>query len=118
MQQEQRLVPLRQQLVPLEPKRQQLVLELEQQLELVLQLELLFYRKRPGRKLQRWLPKRVICSFFDTLIYIRKQFLKRLTETVCLPVQAGEFERYQPNAKVYADLPPIAKGKDTTIQRI
>jgi len=41
------------QLEQLEPKRQQLVLELERQLELVLQLGLLFYRKRPGRKLQR-----------------------------------------------------------------
>lgn len=42
---------LRQLLVPLEPKRQQLVLA--QQLEQVLQLGLLFYRKRPGRKLRR-----------------------------------------------------------------
>ena len=71
MQQVQRLGPLRQQLVQLlEPKRQQLVLVLAQQLVLVLQLELLFYRKRRGRKLQRWLPKRVICSFFDTLIHM------------------------------------------------
>ncbi|MEY3871671.1 MAG: hypothetical protein RLZZ296_666 [Pseudomonadota bacterium] len=53
VQQEQQLELLRQQLEQLEPKRQQLVLELEQQLELVLQLGLLFYRKRPGRKLQR-----------------------------------------------------------------
>ena len=64
MQLEQRL---RQQVQRQEQKRQQLVLE--RRLELVLQLGLLFYRKRPGRKLQRWLPKRVICSFFDTLIY-------------------------------------------------
>ena len=53
VQQEQQLELLRQQLEKLEPKRQQLGLELEQQLELVLQLGLLFYRKRPGRKLQR-----------------------------------------------------------------
>ena len=53
---------LRQQQVQrLEPMRQQLVLE--RQLELVLQLGLLFYRKLPGRKLQRSLPRRVICSF-------------------------------------------------------
>ncbi|MFT4991350.1 MAG: hypothetical protein ACI9LD_000538 [Polaromonas sp.] len=42
---------LRQLLVPLEPQRQQLVLA--QQLELGLQLGLLFYRKRPRRKLRR-----------------------------------------------------------------
>ncbi len=52
MQQEQRLEPMRQQLEQrLEPMRQQL--EQERQLEQVLQLELLFYRKRPGRKLRR-----------------------------------------------------------------
>ncbi len=60
----------RQQQVRLEPKRQQLELVLEQQLELVLQLGLLFYRKRPERKRQRWRPKRVTCSFFDTLVHI------------------------------------------------
>ena len=55
-------VQLRQQQVQrLEQMRQQLVLE--RQLELVLQLGLLFYRKLPGRKLQRSLPRRVICSF-------------------------------------------------------
>jgi hypothetical protein len=50
---------------------------LEQRLVLVLVLVVLFYRKQPGRKLQRSLPRRVICSFFDTLINIRKQFPKK-----------------------------------------
>jgi len=58
-----------------EQRRQQLVQE--QQRVLVLVLVLLFYRKQPGRKLQRSLPRRVICSFFDTLINIRKQFSKK-----------------------------------------
>jgi hypothetical protein len=52
VQQEQQLEPMHQQLEQrLEPMHQQL--ELERQLELVLQLGLLFYRKRPGRKLRR-----------------------------------------------------------------
>ena len=73
---------LRQQLVQQQERlRQQLVpkllgLVLVQQLELGLQLGLLFYRKRPGRKLQRWLPKQVICSFLDTLICETKIFEK------------------------------------------
>jgi hypothetical protein len=55
VQQVQQLEPKRQQLERLEPKRQQLALALVlvQQLALVLQLGLLFYRKRPGRKLRR-----------------------------------------------------------------
>jgi len=53
VQQVQQLEPKRQQLERLEPKRQQLALVLVQQLALVLQLGLLFYRKRPGRKLRR-----------------------------------------------------------------
>ena len=75
MQQVQRQEPMRQQQVRQEPMRQQQVLE--QRLVLVLVLLLLFYRKQPGRKLQRSLPRRVICSFFDTLINIRKQFSKK-----------------------------------------
>jgi hypothetical protein len=67
---------LRQQVQRQEPMRQQLVLV--QQLELVLQLGLLFCRKLPERKLQRSLPKRVICSFFDTLINVRKQFFEKV----------------------------------------
>jgi hypothetical protein len=63
VQQVQQLEPKRQQLERLEPKRQQLALVLVQRLALGLQLGLLFYRKRPGRKLQRRLPKRVTCSF-------------------------------------------------------
>jgi hypothetical protein len=62
VQQEQQLEPMRQQQVQrLEPMRQQQVQE--QPLGLVLGLVLLFYRKQPGRKLQRSLPRRVICSF-------------------------------------------------------
>ncbi len=62
VQQVQRLEPMRQQQVQrLEPMRQQQVQE--QRLVLVLVLVLLFYRKQPGRKLQRSLPRRVICSF-------------------------------------------------------
>ena len=76
MQQEQQLGPLRQQLVQLlEPMRQQLVLEQRLVLELPLAL-LLFYRKQQERKQLRWRPEREICSFFDTLKYIRKKFLK------------------------------------------
>ena len=60
-----------------EPKLQQQVLV--QQLELVLQLGLLFCRRLPGRKLQRSLPKRVICSFFDTLINVGKRFFEKAT---------------------------------------
>ena len=58
-----------------EPMRQQqeLVQELQQVLVLVLVL-LLSYRKRPEQQLQRSLPKRVICSFFDSLRNMRKQF--------------------------------------------
>ncbi len=75
MQLEQRLEPMHQQQGQrLEPMHQQLVLEQRQVLVL---LVLLFYRKQPGRKLQRSLPRRVICSFFDTLINIRKQFSKK-----------------------------------------
>jgi hypothetical protein len=74
-QQVQRLEPLRQLEQRLEQLRQQLVQEQQRVLEL--ELVLLFYRKQPGRKLQRSLPIRVICSFFDTLINIRKQFSKK-----------------------------------------
>jgi hypothetical protein len=61
VQQVQRQERLQQQVQRLGPKRQQQVLV--QRLALVLQLGLLFYRKLPGRKLQRSLPRRVICSF-------------------------------------------------------
>jgi hypothetical protein len=60
-----------------EPMRQQLELELVQVLQQVQVQELvllLSYRKRPEQQLQRSLPKRVICSFFDSLMNIRKQF--------------------------------------------
>jgi hypothetical protein len=67
-QQHQQLVQRHQQQ---ERLRQELVLVLaHQQLVLVQRLGpepqrgLLFYRKLPKRKLQRSLPKRVICSFF------------------------------------------------------
>ena len=53
MQQVQQLEQKRQQLERLEPKRQQLALVLVQRLALGLRLGLLFYRKRPGRKLRR-----------------------------------------------------------------
>lgn len=49
-----------------------LVLALARQLELVLRPGLLFYRKLLMRKLQRWLPKQVICSFLVTLIFRQK----------------------------------------------
>ena len=54
-------------------QQQELVQVLQQVLvqELVL---LLSYRKRPEQQLQRSLPKRVICSFFDSLMNLRKQF--------------------------------------------
>jgi hypothetical protein len=58
-----------------EPMRQQQ--ELVQVLQQVLVQELvllLSYRKRPEQLLQRSLPKRVICSFFDSLMNMRKQF--------------------------------------------
>jgi hypothetical protein len=58
-----------------EPMRQQQVLVQELQQVLVQELVLLLsYRKRPEQQLQRSLPKRVICSFFDSLMNIRKQF--------------------------------------------
>jgi hypothetical protein len=59
------------------PKRQQLVLERERELRLVLEqvLELLlFCRKQPEQQLQRSLPKRVTCSFFDSLMNVRNNF--------------------------------------------
>ena len=64
-----------QQQVQRQPMRQQQ--ELVQALQQVLVQELvllLSYRKRPEQQLQRSLPKRVICSFFDSLMNIRKQF--------------------------------------------
>jgi hypothetical protein len=60
-----------------EPKRQQQEQVLVQELQQVLVQELvllLSYRKRPEQQLQRSLPKRVICSFFDSLMNMRKQF--------------------------------------------
>ena len=58
-----------------EPMRQQRVLVQAQQQVLVQELVLLLsYRKRPEQQLQRSLPKRVICSFFDSLMNKRKQF--------------------------------------------
>jgi hypothetical protein len=67
-QEQQQVLRHQQQVQLLERLRQQLVL-VHQQLVLVQrlgpepQLGLLFYRKLPKRKLQRSLPKRVICSF-------------------------------------------------------
>ena len=86
-----------------EPMRQQqeLVQELQQVLvqELVL---LLSYRKRPEQLLQRSLPKRVICSFFDSLMNMRKQFSGNgPTKSSRSIVQAGELELFQPNWGVY-----------------
>ena len=60
-----------------EPMRQQQEQVLVQELQQVLVQELvllLSYRKRPEQQMQRSLPKREICSFFDSLMNIRKQF--------------------------------------------
>ncbi len=77
-----RLEQQRQQLVRLgqQQERQQQELVLVQRLVLGLQLGLLFCRKLPGRKLQRSLPKRVICSFFDTLINREKRFFEEANQ--------------------------------------
>jgi len=69
VQQERQQQQMRQQLVQVQVQ----VLQLALALVLVL---LLSCRKQPEQQLQRSLPKRVTCSFFDSLMNVRKQFFR------------------------------------------
>ena len=83
--------------------RQQQVLVQALQQVLVQELVLLLsYRKRPEQQLQRSLPKRVICSFFDSLMNIRKQFPGMANQKQSVHCSGRRIlELFQPNLGVY-----------------